>query len=68
MGECDYETGNYAATRLVEYTKKVLDAVGVGGERLQMAFCSAAEGSKFQETATEADKTIRSLGPSPLTA
>ncbi len=31
-----------------------------------MVFCSSAEGSKFQKVATEFDKLIRKLGPSPL--
>ena len=31
-----------------------------------MAFCSSAEGAKFQNVATEFDKLIRELGPSPL--
>ena len=31
-----------------------------------MAFCSSAEGQKFQQTAIEFDKEIRELGPSPL--
>lgn len=31
-----------------------------------MGYCTAAEGQKFQITATEFDKLIRELGPSPL--
>lgn len=31
-----------------------------------MTFCSSAEGSKFQKIATEFDKLIRELGPSPF--
>jgi coenzyme F420-reducing hydrogenase delta subunit len=31
-----------------------------------MAFCSSAEGQKFQKTATEFDKVIRELGKNPL--
>ena len=31
-----------------------------------MAFCSSAEGAKFQLIATEFDKLIRDLGPNPL--
>ncbi|GAB4316115.1 MAG: hypothetical protein Kow0069_18200 [Promethearchaeota archaeon] len=50
----------------MEYTKKVLDAVGVGGDRLKFEFCSAAEGSKFQETVAVMDANIRKLGPTPL--
>ena len=31
-----------------------------------MTYCSSAEGAKFQKIATEFDKLIRELGPSPL--
>jgi hypothetical protein len=30
-----------------------------------MIYCTAAEGQKFQKEATEYDKEIRKLGPSP---
>ncbi|MBD3337735.1 MAG: methyl-viologen-reducing hydrogenase delta subunit [Candidatus Lokiarchaeota archaeon] len=33
-----------------------------------MSYCSAAEGQKFQRDATNFDKQIRELGPSPFTA
>ncbi len=31
-----------------------------------MIYCSSAEGAKFQKIATEFDKLIREIGPSPL--
>jgi len=65
-GECDYESGNYFAYRLVEYMKEVIKTVGINPERLRMEFCSSAEGAKFQKVATEFDKTIQELGPSIL--
>jgi F420-non-reducing hydrogenase iron-sulfur subunit len=64
--ECDYETGNYFAYRLVEYLKEVVKAIGINPERIKMTFCSSAEGAKFQRIATEFDKLIRELGPNPL--
>ena len=64
--ECDFETGNYFAYRQVEYLKEVLQSIGVEPERLQMNYCTAAEGQKFQNEAKEFDKLIRELGPSPL--
>jgi len=38
----------------------------VSEERLKIAYCTAAEGQKFQKVATEFDKVIKKLGPSPL--
>lgn len=40
--------------------------MGLEEARLRFGFCSAAEGQKFQREATEFDKVIRSLGPSPI--
>jgi len=35
-------------------------------DRIKIIYCTAAEGQKFQREATEFDKTIRKLGPSPV--
>jgi len=43
-----------------------LKTVGVNPERIKMVYCTAAEGQKFQIEATEYDKVIQKLGPSPL--
>ncbi len=40
--------------------------MGVEPERIRIAWCTAAEGQKFQKTAIEFDKVIRKLGPSPI--
>ena len=64
--ECDYETGNYFAYRLVDYLKEIVKTIGINPERIKMTFCSSAEGAKFQKIATEFDKLIRELGPNPL--
>ena len=66
--ECDYETGNYFAYRQVEYLKEVFKALGINEKRIQMSYCTAAEGQKFQKDATEFDRIIKELGPNPLKA
>jgi len=43
-----------------------LKTVGVNPERIRLVYCTAAEGQKFQIEATEYDKVIQKLGPSPL--
>ena len=65
-GECDYETGNLVAAKNIKYVKEILKTTGISPERIQMIHCTAAEGQKFQKEATEFDKTIRKLGPSPV--
>jgi len=65
-GECHYLTGNLRARKRVDYVKKILDDVGVGGDRLQMYNMSAGEGPKFVEAANEMTDRIKGLGPSPI--
>ena len=67
-GECEYETGNILAKTNVKYVKQMLDMMGVGSDRVEMFFCSAAEGAKFSEIVKEMTKRITELGPNPLKA
>jgi coenzyme F420-reducing hydrogenase delta subunit len=46
----------------------VLKSIGIDEKRINMSFCTAAEGQKFQNSAIEFDKIIKELGPSPLRA
>jgi coenzyme F420-reducing hydrogenase delta subunit len=50
----------------VNYAKRLLDEIGLGGGRLEMYFLSSAEGVRFAEIATEMTERIRALGPNPL--
>ena len=50
----------------VKYLKQVLDLIGIGSARVQMHFCSAAEGAKFSDVARKVTKEISELGPNPL--
>ena len=56
------------AKRTAERVKGILDAIGVGGERLEMCNLSAAMGPRFVEIATEMTERILTLGPSPVRA
>ena len=66
IGDCHFEDGNIKATRRVKYAKKLLDEVGIGGERLEMFYMSSAEGRRFAEVAAEMTERIKKLGPNPL--
>lgn len=46
--------------------KRLLDQIGLGGERLDMFFLSSAEGARWAEIATQMTERIRALGPNPL--
>lgn len=50
----------------MKYARRLLDEIGLGGERLEMYFLSSAEGARFAEIATEMTERIRALGPNPL--
>lgn len=65
-GTCHFINGNIKAKKKVKYTKKILDEIGLGGDRLEMYNLSAAMGQKFVDLAKEMTERIRKLGPSPL--
>jgi coenzyme F420-reducing hydrogenase delta subunit len=50
----------------VDYLCRLLEQIGLEGERAQMINLSSAMGAQFAETATEIVEKIRDLGPNPL--
>jgi coenzyme F420-reducing hydrogenase delta subunit len=65
-GDCHFKNGNVRATRRVQYVKKLLDEIGIGGERVEMYSMSAGMGERFAQTASEFTEKIRGLGPNPV--
>ena len=65
-GDCHFMHGNLVARPRVNYTKKLIQEVGLEPERLEMFNMSAAMGPKFAEVANEFTQRIKELGPSPL--
>ncbi len=65
-GSCHFLNGNYRAKRKVRYVKKMLDEIGIGGDRLEMYNLSAAMGVRFAEIVREMTERIKKLGPSPI--
>ena len=65
-GDCHFNNGNLRAAARVEYLKKLLDEIHVGGERIQMVRMSAGMGERFARTAEEFTDKIRQLGPNPV--
>jgi coenzyme F420-reducing hydrogenase delta subunit len=65
-GSCHFINGNYRAKKKVKYTKKILDQIGLGGERLEMFNLSAAMGVKFADITKEMTERIKKLGPNPI--
>jgi F420-non-reducing hydrogenase iron-sulfur subunit len=54
------------ARRRVEYTRGLLESIGLEGQRLQMINVSAAMAGEFAFSAAEIAAEIHRLGPSPL--
>ncbi len=67
-GDCHFDNGNFRARKRVEQAQKILDVIGVGGERAQMYNLSSSEAPRFAEIAIEMDEKIRALGPNPIKA
>jgi len=66
MGNCHHVRGNERGNERVKWTKKLLDDIGLCGERLEMYFMSGGQGRAFAEAAKEMTERIRKLGPNPL--
>ena len=65
-GECRFETGNLRARKRVTQAQKILDSIGIGGERVQIYNLSSSEGPRFAEFATEMTEKITEMGPNPI--
>ena len=66
LGNCHHVRGNERGRARVERAKKILDEIGVGGERLEMFFMSGSQGHAFAMAAQTMTERIRRLGPNPL--
>jgi coenzyme F420-reducing hydrogenase delta subunit len=65
-GECHFLRGNLRAKKRVGHVRRILAALGINPERLQMYNLSAAMGGRFVEIAQEMTERVRALGPSPV--
>ncbi len=65
-GDCHFNSGNFRARKRVEQAQKILETIGVGGQRVQMYNLSSSEGPRFAEIAVEMDERIRDMGPNPI--
>ena len=62
-GDCHYQSGNLRAKKRVGYVKKLLESIGVEGDRIAMYNLSAGMGPQFAAIAKEMTEKIRMLGP-----
>ena len=66
IGNCHHVGGNERGRARVARAKKILDEIGLGGERLEMFFMSGSQGHTFAMAAQSMTERIRKLGPNPL--
>ena len=65
-GDCHFNQGNFRARKRVEQAQKLLDDIGVGGERVRMCNLSSSEAPLFVKFAKEMFDKIIELGPNPI--
>ena len=64
--ECHYQQGNLLAEKRTLEIQPLLEALGVGGERLRIEWIGTAERSKIGRTVEGFVESIERLGPNPL--
>ena len=65
-GTCHYNEGNYRARERVEHVQKLLEEVGLEGDRVRMYNLSSGEATLFVAYAKEMTENILAIGPNPL--
>jgi heterodisulfide reductase subunit A len=65
--QCHYIDGNLKAERRIEIAKKALDVLGIGGDRLEMLFCSAGMPREFAQFMRDFTEKIGGMNHSSLT-
>lgn len=66
IGNCHHVRGNERGRARVQRAKHILDAIGLGGERLDMFFLSGSQAHAFVTAAQTMTERIGALGPNPL--
>jgi F420-non-reducing hydrogenase iron-sulfur subunit len=64
-GSCHFLEGNLRARERVEYTKQLLEELGLGG-RLEMFEIAASDAPKWVAAVKEMTQRVEEMGPTPL--
>lgn len=67
-GDCRFNRGNLRARKRVEEARRILEIIGIEGDRVRMFNLSSGEGPKFAQYAVEMTEKIEGLGPNPIKA
>jgi coenzyme F420-reducing hydrogenase delta subunit len=66
VGSCHFVEGNLRALERVAYAKKLLEEIGLGGDRLEMFHIGASDPHGFVRAVNEMTERAGKLGPNPL--
>jgi len=66
IGNCHHVRGNERGLARIKRARKILEEVGLEGDRLGMFFMSGSQGHTFAAAAQTMTERIRKLGPNPL--
>lgn len=66
IGNCHHVRGNERGLARLNRAKKILDDIGIGGERLDMFFMSGSQAHAYAQAAQTMTERIRKMGPNPL--
>ncbi len=65
-GNCHFEYGNIEAKKRVEHAKRLLSAIGMESERVEMFNVASNQGWRFPEIVGEMTSRVDKLGLNPL--
>ena len=65
-GSCQFTSGNIRARKRVEQAQRIMESIGIGGERVQMYNLSSSEAPRFVQIAEEMTEKIKEMGPNPI--
>jgi len=63
---CHHLYGNIEARKRVDQAKRILDSLGLDGERLELFNLASNQGREFKESVDIMLKRVERLGPNPL--
>jgi F420-non-reducing hydrogenase iron-sulfur subunit len=66
IGNCHHVRGNERGLARLKRAKKILDEIGLGGDRLDMFFMSGSQAYTFSQAVETMTERIRQLGPNPI--
>ena len=64
--ECQFKSGNFTAQKHVDFANRILEKRGFGNQRVNMYWCSSAEGEKLVKSVEDAYEKVQRIGPNPI--